>query len=85
MTQSLRNVLLFSPVLILLISCGSTPKAFLTKELVKAAPDSSLYYAPIPDGLTDNMTMEEIMVALSLALGQCNADRAQVRDYYAED
>ena len=81
MTQWLHNVLLFSPALLLLASCASTPEVITSKELVRTCPDPSLYENPIPDGLTDDMTMEEIMVSLSLALGQANADREQVNTY----
>lgn len=81
MTQLLRNVLLLGPALLLLASCASTPKVLVSKELTRVCPDPSLYENPIPSGLTDDMTFEEIMVSLSLALGQANRDREQVHTY----
>ena len=81
--KKLLSVLLFSPVLIMLTSCASTPKVLTSVELEKVCPEPSLYQSPIPDGLTDEMTLEELTVALSVALGQANADRAQVASYCA--
>lgn len=81
MTQRLLNASLLSLASILLMSCASTPKERLVTKIVKLCPEESFYIEPVPDGLTDDMTLAEIPVSLSLALGQANADRKQIKSY----
>ncbi len=85
MIQSSLNAWLFSLVLISLTSCASTPEVRYIPKVEKICPEPSLYDQAIPDGLTDEMDLQEITVSLSLALGQANADREQVKFYCEAD
>ena len=75
------NASLFVPALLLLSACGSTQKVVLKPELVRVCPDPVFYDQPIRPDLTDDMTLEEIIVALTTALAQANRDRMQVSGY----
>jgi hypothetical protein len=48
-------------------------------------PSQAFYQNSIDSGLRPGMTLEEIITSLTIALGQANDDRRQIKDWVLEN
>jgi len=64
-----------------LIGCAKRQEVRLIAKTKFLAPDPAFYAEPVDSGLREGMSINDILTALTLALGQANNDRRQILEY----